>query len=111
MLANLVLILHVMVAFTIVVLVLLQHGKGADMGGRLRQWFGGQPVRRIGRGKFPFAFDGRMRGGVFRDLPGADLLSRAQGGNGRDEWWRNGGRTCQPEWVSTRCIVPSRASM
>ena len=32
MLANLVLIVHVIVALTIVVLVLLQHGKGADMG-------------------------------------------------------------------------------
>lgn len=32
MIANLVLVLHVLVAVTIVVLVLLQHGKGADMG-------------------------------------------------------------------------------
>ena len=32
MLANLVLVVHVVVAATIVILVLLQHGKGADMG-------------------------------------------------------------------------------
>jgi len=32
MIANMVLVVHVLVAATIVVLVLLQHGKGADMG-------------------------------------------------------------------------------
>ena len=32
MLANLVLVVHVVIAGTIVILVLLQHGKGADMG-------------------------------------------------------------------------------
>jgi preprotein translocase subunit SecG len=58
MLANLVLILHVIVAVTIVVLVLLQHGKGADMGA---------------------AFGSGSAGSLFGASGAANFLSRSTG--------------------------------
>ncbi|MEP7157310.1 MAG: preprotein translocase subunit SecG [Betaproteobacteria bacterium] len=58
MLANLVLIVHVIVALSIVVLVLLQHGKGADMGA---------------------AFGSGSAGSLFGASGAANFLSRATG--------------------------------
>ena len=58
MLANLVLIVHVIVALTIVVLVLLQHGKGADMGA---------------------AFGSGSAGSLFGASGAANFLSRSTG--------------------------------
>lgn len=58
MLANMVLILHVLVAVTIVVLVLLQHGKGADMGA---------------------AFGSGSAGSLFGASGAANFLSRSTG--------------------------------
>ena len=58
MLANMVLIVHVIVAVTIVVLVLLQHGKGADMGA---------------------AFGSGSAGSLFGASGAANFLSRATG--------------------------------
>ena len=58
MLANMVLIVHVMVAISIVVLVLLQHGKGADMGA---------------------AFGSGSAGSLFGASGAANFLSRATG--------------------------------
>ena len=58
MLANMVLILHVIVAVTIVVLVLLQHGKGADMGA---------------------AFGSGSAGSLFGASGAANFLSRSTG--------------------------------
>ncbi len=58
MLANLVLIVHVIVALSIVVLVLLQHGKGADMGA---------------------AFGSGSAGSLFGASGAANFLSRSTG--------------------------------
>lgn len=58
MLANLVLTVHVIVAVSIVVLVLLQHGKGADMGA---------------------AFGSGSAGSLFGSSGSANFLSRATG--------------------------------
>ena len=58
MLANMVLIVHVMVAVTIIVLVLLQHGKGADMGA---------------------AFGSGSAGSLFGASGAANFLSRSTG--------------------------------
>ena len=58
MLANMVLIVHVIVAVTIVVLVLLQHGKGADMGA---------------------AFGSGSAGSLFGASGAANFLSRSTG--------------------------------
>lgn len=58
MLTNLVLIIHVIVALSIVVLVLLQHGKGADMGA---------------------AFGSGSAGSLFGASGAANFLSRATG--------------------------------
>jgi preprotein translocase subunit SecG len=58
MLANLVLMAHVIVAVTIVVLVLLQHGKGADMGA---------------------AFGSGSAGSLFGSSGSANFLSRTTG--------------------------------
>lgn len=58
MFANLVLIVHVIVALAIVVLVLLQHGKGADMGA---------------------AFGSGSAGSLFGASGAANFLSRATG--------------------------------
>ena len=58
MLANMVLIVHVIVAVTIIVLVLLQHGKGADMGA---------------------AFGSGSAGSLFGASGAANFLSRSTG--------------------------------
>jgi preprotein translocase subunit SecG len=58
MLANIVLIVHVIIAVTIVVLVLLQHGKGADMGA---------------------AFGSGSAGSLFGASGAANFLSRSTG--------------------------------
>jgi preprotein translocase subunit SecG len=58
MLANMVLIVHVIVAITIIVLVLLQHGKGADMGA---------------------AFGSGSAGSLFGASGAANFLSRSTG--------------------------------
>ncbi len=58
MLANLVLVVHVIVALSIVVLVLLQHGKGADMGA---------------------AFGSGSAGSLFGASGAANFLSRSTG--------------------------------
>ena len=58
MLANIVLIVHVIIAVTIIVLVLLQHGKGADMGA---------------------AFGSGSAGSLFGASGAANFLSRSTG--------------------------------
>ena len=67
----------------IVVLVLLQHGKGADMGG-LRQRLGGQPLRRRGVGQLPVAHDGSPRRRVLLSSLGLTYFSRAVPSGRRD---------------------------
>ena len=93
MLANLVLIVHVIVALTIVVLVLLQHGKGADMGAAFGSGSAGSLFGASGAANFlsrstgvcagiffitclaltyfhaPKAATGVMGGGVMQDVP------------------------------------------
>ena len=58
MLANMVLVLHVIIAVAIIVLVLLQHGKGADMGA---------------------AFGSGSAGSLFGASGAANFLSRSTG--------------------------------
>ena len=57
MLESLVLVVHVMIALAICGLVLLQHGKGADMGAAFGSGSSGQPVRGLRLRQFPFPVD------------------------------------------------------
>ena len=93
MFANMVLVIHVMVAVAIVVLVLLQHGKGADMGAAFGSGSAGSLFGASGAANFlsratavcaaiffvtclgltyfhaPKAATGVMGGGVMQDAP------------------------------------------
>ncbi len=93
MLANMVLMVHVIVAVSIVVLVLLQHGKGADMGAAFGSGSAGSLFGASGAANFlsratgvcaaiffvtclaltyfhaPKAATGVMSGGVMQDVP------------------------------------------
>ena len=61
---TLVLVVHVLAALGIVGLVLLQHGKGADVGAAFGSGAVGQRVRLHGLGQLPEPRDGDARGGV-----------------------------------------------
>ncbi|MEO8103577.1 MAG: preprotein translocase subunit SecG [Betaproteobacteria bacterium] len=98
-----VLILHVMVAFTIVVLVLLQHGKGADMGAAFGSGSAGSLFGASGAANFlsrstgvcaavffatclaltyfhaPKAATGVMSGGVMVDVPANPNAAKTDG--------------------------------
>jgi len=104
MLANLVLILHVVVAVAIVVLVLLQHGKGADMGAAFGSGSAGSLFGASGAANFlsrstgvcaavffatcltltyfhaPKAATGVMSGGVMQDAPLQPDAAKTEGG-------------------------------
>ena len=66
MLMNFVLALQILAALTMIGLVLIQHGKGADMGASFGSGASGKPVRRDRQREFPVALDGRLRRGVLR---------------------------------------------
>ena len=104
MLANMVLIVHVIVAVTIVVLVLLQHGKGADMGAAFGSGSAGSLFGASGAANFlsrstgvcagvffvtclaltyfhaPKSATGVMSGGVMQETPVKTDAAKAEGG-------------------------------
>ena len=104
MLANMVLILHVIVAVAIVVLVLLQHGKGADMGAAFGSGSAGSLFGASGAANFlsrstgvcaaiffatclaltyfhaPKSATGVMSGGVMQDALTKSESTKAEGG-------------------------------
>ena len=104
MLSNMVLILHVIVAVTIVVLVLLQHGKGADMGAAFGSGSAGSLFGASGAANFlsrstgvcaavffatsltltylhaPKSATGVMGGGVMQDAPVKTDAAKTDGG-------------------------------
>ncbi len=104
MLSNLVLIVHVVVAVSIVVLVLLQHGKGADMGAAFGSGSAGSLFGASGAANFlsratgvcaaiffvtclaltyfhaPKSATGVMSGGVMQDVPAKTDAAKADGG-------------------------------
>ncbi len=104
MLANMVLILHVIVAVTIVVLVLLQHGKGADMGAAFGSGSAGSLFGASGAANFlsrstgvcagiffvtclaltyfhaPKTATGVMSGGVMQEMPAKTDAAKTDGG-------------------------------
>ena len=104
MLANLVLIVHVIVAVSIVVLVLLQHGKGADMGAAFGSGSAGSLFGASGAANFlsratgvcaaiffatclaltyfhaPKSATGVMSGGVMQDVPAKTYAVKTDGG-------------------------------
>jgi preprotein translocase subunit SecG len=104
MLANLVLIVHVIVALSIVVLVLLQHGKGADMGAAFGSGSAGSLFGASGAANFlsrstgvcaavffatclaltyfhaPKAVTGVMSGGVMQDAGTKSDAAKTEGG-------------------------------
>jgi len=61
---TLLVVVQIVCALSIIILVLLQHGKGADMEPR-SAWRFGQSVRRNGIGQLPLAQYGRAGDGVF----------------------------------------------
>ena len=71
---NLVLALQILTALVMIGLVLIQHGKGADMGAVVRQRRVGKPLRRDRQRELPVALDGGVRAGVLR----RDALPRLQ---------------------------------
>ena len=104
MLANMVLIVHVIIAVTIVVLVLLQHGKGADMGAAFGSGSAGSLFGASGAANFlsrstgvcaamffatclaltyfhaPKSATGVMSGGVMQDAPAKTDALKTDGG-------------------------------
>ena len=104
MLVNMVLIIHVIVAISIVVLVLLQHGKGADMGAAFGSGSAGSLFGASGAANFlsratgvcaaiffvtclaltyfhaPKSATGVMSGGVMQDVPAKNDASKSDGG-------------------------------
>lgn len=104
MLANMVLIVHVIIAVTIVVLVLLQHGKGADMGAAFGSGSAGSLFGASGAANFlsrstgvcaavffatcltltyihaPKTATGVMSGGVMQDVPAKTDAAKTDGG-------------------------------
>lgn len=104
MLANMVLIVHVIVAVTIVVLVLLQHGKGADMGAAFGSGSAGSLFGASGAANFlsrstgvcagvffvtclaltyfhaPKSATGVMSGGVMQETPVKTEAAKTEGG-------------------------------
>jgi preprotein translocase subunit SecG len=104
MLANMVLLVHVIVAVSIVVLVLLQHGKGADMGAAFGSGSAGSLFGASGAANFlsratgvcaaiffvtcltltyfhaPKSATGVMSGGVMQDVPAKTDPAKPDGG-------------------------------
>ena len=72
---NLVLALQILSALVMIGLVLIQHGKGADMGASFGSRRFGQPVRRHRQRQLPVALDGGLRSGVLRLHAGPGLCS------------------------------------
>jgi len=104
MLANMVLTVHVIIAVTIIVLVLLQHGKGADMGAAFGSGSAGSLFGASGAANFlsrstgvcaalffatclaltyfhaPKSATGVMSGGVMQDTPVKTDAAKTEGG-------------------------------
>ncbi len=85
MLETLILVAHLLVAIGICGFVLLQHGKGADMGARIWQRSVGKRLWRRGLGEFPVAHNGCPRRAVLPHEPRPHLVrDDAQRAAGRD---------------------------
>lgn len=70
---SVVLLNHIVVAIGVITLVLLQHGKGADMGAASGSGSSGQPVRLVGIGQFPESHDSGAGSHIFLHQPCTEL--------------------------------------
>ena len=69
-----VMVLHVLAALVVIGLVLLQHGKGADMGAAFGSGSSGSLFGATGFGEFPEPHHGRAGGRVLRHQPRVDVF-------------------------------------
>ncbi len=83
MLQTLLLVLHLLVAVGICGFVLLQHGKGADMGAAFGSGSSGSVFGADRLGEFPLAHDGGAGRGVLRHEPWTHVVREHAGGADR----------------------------